>query len=266
MDKVLFDKYRARGVRARTTDGWVTFEGGEVVLCAGAIYSPAILMRSGVGPPEHLRDLGITVLQDLPVGSNVNEHAAIDLDLVLKEPAVEVKDKFAVSCLVRFSSELAGAGRNDMGFGSFNIFKPREGTRARGSVFVTLFQSFSRGTVRLLSADPEVDPSIDFNMLSDHRDMVRMREGVRRPFELAAQPGIASIVDGMGIGGVRSESKLPGDLNRWLLERCGSIGHPCGGAPMGARDDPQSVLGPDCCPHGLEGLRVADGSSMPNER
>ncbi|MFZ0769172.1 MAG: GMC family oxidoreductase N-terminal domain-containing protein, partial [Acidimicrobiales bacterium] len=80
VDQVLFDDDRAMGVRARTDEGWTNFEGGEILLCAGALQSPAILMRSGIGPPDDLRKMGIDVRADLPVGYGVNDHAAIELE------------------------------------------------------------------------------------------------------------------------------------------------------------------------------------------
>jgi choline dehydrogenase len=193
VEKVIFDDRRATGVRAHTADGCANFDGAEVLLCAGAVYSPAILMRSGVGPADHLRDFAIDVLQDLPVGCGLNEHPSIELELLLKEPAAKVTDKYALSCLVRFSSGLAGAGPNDMGFGSFNLFDPGEGDRAQGTILLTLFRSFSRGSVRLRSTRPDIDPAIEFNMLSDDRDIGRMRDGVTRLFELASHPAVKSI-------------------------------------------------------------------------
>jgi choline dehydrogenase len=264
VDRVVFDGDRARGVLALAGADRVEFAGGEVVLCAGALYSPAILLRSGVGPADHLRALGIPVVRDLPVGSRINDHPAIDLDLTLKQPAAEVTDKYAVSCLVRFSSGLGGAGPNDMGFGSFNLFN-EPGGHAQGLIFVTLFRAFSTGTVRLAATDPRADPLIDLNMLSDQRDRQRMREGVRRLLQLAAQRAVTSISQDMGIGEVRAEADLPrpDGLDRWLLARCDTIGHPCGSAPMGSDTDPNAVLDPDCRVRGLHGLRVADASSLP---
>jgi 5-(hydroxymethyl)furfural/furfural oxidase len=264
VDRVVFDGDRARGVLALAGADRVEFAGGEVVLCAGALHSPAILLRSGVGPADHLRGLGIPVVRDLPVGSRINDHPAIDLDLTLTQPAAAVTDKYAVSCLVRFSSGLGGAGPNDMGFGSFNLFN-EPGGHAHGLIFVTLFRAFSTGTVRLVAADPRAGPLIDLNMLSDQRDRQRMREGVRRLLQLAAHPAVTSISQDMGIGEVRAEAGLPrpDDLDRWLLARCGTIGHPCGSAPMGSDADPNAVLDPDCRVRGLQGLRVADASSLP---
>jgi choline dehydrogenase len=151
-----------------------------------------------------------------------------------------------------------------MGFGSFNLFN-EPGGHAQGLIFVTLFRAFSTGTVRLAATDPRAGPLIDLNMLSDQRDRQRMREGVRRLLQLAAHPAVTSISQDMGIGAVRAEAGLPrpDDLDRWLRARCGTIGHPCGSAPMGADADPNAVLDPDCQVRGLQGLRVADASSLP---
>jgi hypothetical protein len=263
VDKVLVEHGRARGVRVRTAQGWTEVEGNEVILCAGAIYSPAILMRSGIGPPDHLREHGISVVRDLPVGSSLNEHPAIDLQMSLTQPAATVADKFAVSCLVRFSSELEDAGRNDMGFGSFNLFDVGDGKSA-GLIFVTLFRAFSTGTIRLRSPDPDEDPTIDFNLLSDGRDRARMRLGVERLFQLAGHRSVRSIAAASDIAGVRSLSELPADLDKWMLAHCGCIGHPCGSAPMGGANDPAAVLDAACRVLGIDGLRVADASSMPH--
>jgi choline dehydrogenase len=263
VDTVWVERGEAVGVNVRTPDGPRRFEGGEVCLCAGAIYTPAILMRSGIGPAEHLRGFGIPVECDLPVGRGLNDHPAIDLGVALKQPAAAPPDKYGLSCIVRFDSELGDAGPNDMGFGSFNFIDGGDRARAYGSVFVTVFRSFSRGTIRLRSRDPSVDPVIELNLLDDDRDMIRMRQGVVRLLELSTQPPFATIAEDIHLAGARSEAELPADLDRWLLEHCDTIGHPCATAPMGAPTDPTAVLDPDCRIRGVGRLRVADASAMP---
>jgi choline dehydrogenase-like flavoprotein len=263
VDSVLIENGRAIGVRAKTPGGWTDFEAGEVLLCAGALQSPAILMRSGIGPADHLREFEIPVVSDLPVGSGLNDHPGIELSLVLNQPPETVSDKHAVSCLVRLSSAEAGVTRNDVVFGSFNIFDPGDGGPAQGAIVVTLFRSYSRGTIRLRSRDPLLGPVIDFNMLSDESDMTRMRQGARRLFELAAQPAVKSIAADLSVEGTRSMQDLPRGIEQWLLEKCGSSGHPCGSARMGSPDDRDAVLDPDCRVLGIDGLRVVDASSMP---
>jgi choline dehydrogenase len=265
VDRVLITKGRATGVRANADGDWREIEGKGVILCAGAIQSPAILMRSGIGPADHLSSLGISIVCDLPVGKGLNEHAAIDLDLPLRAAGSDADTAYALNCLVRFASGPAGAGRNDMGFGSFNFGGTSAADRLLGGIFATLFQSFSVGTVRLAGDDPTSDPVVNLNLLSDERDMLRMGDGVTRLLQIARRPEVISISDGATIGGVRCVDDLPrGDeLDRWLLGRCISIGHPCGTARMGSETDQRSVLDSDCRVLGIEGLRVVDASSMP---
>jgi choline dehydrogenase len=264
VDRVMLDGARAIGVTADTAQGQREFFGSEVILSAGAVYSPAILMRSGVGPADHLRELGITVVADLPVGRGLNDHAAIDLELLLKERGPREQDTYGLSCLVRGSSPDSDLGPNDIGFGSFNYVDVDADGRSSGSIFFTLFRAFSRGTVCLRSRDPGVEPEIDLNMLADERDLERMRFGAARLFEIAAHPAISSIAEDAHVAGVRSRGDLPRDLDRWLLERCDTIGHPCSTARMGAASDERTVVDADCRVMGIEGLRVADASVMPS--
>ena len=268
VDRVLFAGLKCTGVRARTPNGWTTFESREVIICAGFAYSPAILLRSGIGPAAQLRELGIPIVQDLAgVGANLQDHPAIDLALRLDDgfPVVD-NTKYPLNCLVRFSSKQANVGANDMGFGSFNLYLPAEDGRARGIFFVTLFQVFSQGWVRLRSRDPEADPEIEMRMLSDERDLVRMREGVRRLLELGEHPAVREVADDVRVDeNVASLSDLPEgpDLDSWLLAKCGTIGHPVGTCRMGSLEDPESVVDPDCRVIGVQGLRVVDASIMP---
>jgi choline dehydrogenase len=263
VDRVLFDQQgRAIAVATLTPQGAITYEGDEVILCAGAIYSPAILMRSGIGPGDHLRDLGLPIVADLPVGRRLNDHPSLELELVLKDKDRSISDRFGLSCLVRYSSGIQGMPANDMGFGSFNL-ATEASDYASGAFFVTLFRSHSYGTICLASADPLAEPIVDLNLLSDENDLARMRLGVGRLFELARHPVVASRLREVGIGRVRSQQDLPDNLDRWLLDSCETIGHPCGTAPMGSPNDRSTVVDPDCRVVGVEGLRVADASVMP---
>jgi choline dehydrogenase len=169
-------------------------------------------------------------------------------------------------CLVRYSSDLAGAGRNDMKIASTQPAGADVGASVRGGIGVSALQTFSRGRIWLTSPGRFVEPSVDFRLLSDERDLVRMRDGVRRMFDLARHPAIAAIaahvhIDeaGRGPDDIRDESQL----DEWLHAFCGDYVHSVGTCRMGPVGDPQSVVDPHGRVVGVEGLRVVDASIMP---
>lgn len=268
VDCVLFDGDRAIGVRARYDGAWVEFHAREVVLCAGAIHSPAILLRSGVGPAAALRDLGIAPVRDLPVGAGLIDHPAISFTLHLRPEARATTTAMrTTSCCVRYSSGLAGAGRNDMLIRGWNVGGHDEASLARGLLMVSAFQTFSRGELHLASPDPDDDPIVDFRMLNDARDMVRMRDGVRRLWDIVRQPAVTtiteSIAQGDTINRVLSNPLDTTALDTWLLANCHDVAHAAGTCRMGAATDPRAVVTPDCRVIGLHGLRVLDAAIMP---
>lgn len=265
---IIFEGRRATGVRCRTGDGEVTFVGNEIVLCAGVFNSPALLLRSGIGPSAKLERLGIDVVHDLPgVGENLSDHPALFLQIVLREPGGrDIAQRYPVGCLTRFSSTTDSAGSNDMGFGSFNIWGPDDEGCSSGSIFVALFQSFSKGRLSLRSKDPSVEPNVQFDMLSDQRDLQRMYEGVHRLLEIGENPAVADIGETIGVSGeiARLRDLPPPDrFEKWVLEHVSTIGHACGTCRMGAVDDPRSVVDPECRVIGTEGLRIVDASVIP---
>ncbi|GAC1400543.1 MAG: GMC family oxidoreductase N-terminal domain-containing protein [Chloroflexota bacterium] len=267
VDRVLFAGRRARGVRVRLDGVWTEVAGGEVVLCAGAVHSPAILLRSGVGPAAPLHALSIPLLQEAPVGENLVDHPIVGLRLALKpEARSSVADIRHCNCIVRYSSGLAGAGRNDMALVGFNLDGITEDALAAGFLGVSAFQTFSRGSLRLASPDPEADPVIELGMLSDERDLVRLRDGVRRLRAMAVHPAVAAIAENIAIdaeGHTLDDLADEGRLDAWMLATCGDTQHPVGTCRMGAPGDPRSVVDPACRVLGLDGLRVVDASIMP---
>jgi choline dehydrogenase-like flavoprotein len=270
VDRVECVGSRVTGVRVRTASGGTVVHGRTVVLCAGAMHSPAILMGSGIGPAEALRAIGITPLVDAPgVGQHLGEHASITLDLQLRPEAwAAAVDVRPIVCLVRYSSHLAGAGRNDMQRYSINPGGIDEAARGRGALRASVVQTFSKGRVRLTTPDPTVDPEVEFRLLSDERDLVRLRDGARRLFALAQYPAIAAIAEqvrvgktGQGIVDFRDDAQI----DAWLRAECLDYVHAGGTCRMGmgAGDDPYAVIDPEGRVRGVEGLRVLDASIMP---
>jgi choline dehydrogenase len=274
---VTFEGRRATGVLVSFANAPPQLvQARTVVLCAGAIHSPTILMRSGIGPAAALTALGIPVLHDAPaVGQHLMDHPILRATLMLKEP-YRARDPEArhTNCCVTYSSGLAGGGDRDMiliGFNHRTLSSPREtqpgGT---GAVGAALYNAFSRGALHLTSADPHANPVVEENMLSDPRDRLRMRDAVRRLAELAAQPALAGICDAIRLGDTpltpAEASQLPADeLDAIMLAEASDIQHAAGTCHMTAHEDPRGVVDPDLCVRGVEGLRVADASIMPTD-
>jgi choline dehydrogenase-like flavoprotein len=254
VDKVIVESDRAIGVRVKLDGEWTTIEGGEIVLSAGAVHSPAILLRSGIGP-------GLTV--DLPVGEHLQDHPVVFAVLPLRDEAQPATpfDRHTNVC-VRYSSSLAGAGRNDMMIVGMN----RTPIAPVGLIGVWINQCYSEGTLRLASPDPAVDPTIDEDMISDERDRVRIVDGVRRIIELASAEGVRAITTAAPFD--RFGEALPSvdasddEVATWAVRAAGDAQHICGTARMGVGDD--AVVDADCRVKGVDGLRVIDASVFPS--
>jgi choline dehydrogenase len=271
VDRVEFDRVRAVAVRVSVAGEWHRIEAGEIIVSAGAIHSPAILMRSGIGPADELRGLAIPLQVDAPVGHNLLDHPQISIQLDLKREAraatVEARH---TNCCVRYSSGFAGTGANDMIFIGFNLLGARPDDLRYGYIWASVYQSFSRGRLKLASADPDVDPEIHFQMLSDPRDLNRMRDAMRRLLELTDQPAIRAIAQARRLGRTldlannQSEDGLVAvPTDQWMLENCFDVQHAAGTCRMGAASDRNAVVDPQCRVIGVEGLRVIDASIIP---
>ncbi len=246
-----------RSVRARR----------EVLLCAGAIHSPAVLQRSGIGPAALLKGLGIAVVADRPAGEHLLDHPILSLMLTLKpEAEVSTLAHRHTNCCVRYSSKLAGAGLNDMIMIAGNLRPAEDGGTAQARMAVSAFQAFSEGTVRITTRDAAIDPRVDERMLSHESDLIRLRDGVLRMQDIcrhAAVQAISTRVEYGSTGRSIEEPFTPTELDDWMFDECSDAQHASGTCRMGAADDPRSVVDPDCRVIGCTGLRVIDASVMP---
>ena len=271
---MLIEGGRAVGVRARIGEEDVEVRADKVVLCAGAVASPAILLRSGIGPD------GAVVR--LPVGENMQEHPLALFWLFPRPDAHPRLDARQANCCLRYSSGLAGAGENDMIIASVNqtLALPRRrhlapggrepglrdlGRRRRrrgrravpGCCASGSTSSSGAAGCALASPDPDVHPLIDQDLLNVDADLVRARDGVKRSLELLRSGSfdnsfghIAIDMTGRGLDELSDDAAI----DAWLMETIGDTGHICGTCRMGSPDDPSTVVDPHGRVLGVDGL------------
>ncbi|MDC7784390.1 GMC family oxidoreductase N-terminal domain-containing protein [Rhodoplanes sp. TEM] len=188
------DGRRACGVAVRQGGATRTIAAGEVILCAGAIHSPALLLRAGIGPAEDLKALGIAVVADRPgVGANLQNHPYLQFALTLPKPArmPAALRRFAIAGL-RVSSGLEGCPAADLLVFAIGRVSPYSYGPDLGMVGAALYTPFSRGRVALRSADPDEPPAIAFALLQDPRDPPRLLTAARLVEALLADPAVTA--------------------------------------------------------------------------
>ncbi|MFC4513945.1 GMC family oxidoreductase [Streptomyces ehimensis] len=262
---------RARGVHVRTKDGEELFveAGREVLVCAGAVDTPRLLLHSGIGPKADLEKLGIPVVHDLPgVGENLLDHpesvivwetdgpipenSAMDSDaglFVRRDPASSGPDLMFHFYQIPFTDnpERLGYEKPEHGVSMTpNIPKPR-----------------SRGRLYLTSADPSVKPALDFRYFTDEDDYDArtLVDGIRIAREIAKTEPLAGWLKREVCPGPEITSDE--ELSEYARKVAHTVYHPAGTCRMGARGDEQAVVDPELRVRGLEGIRIADASVFP---
>jgi 5-(hydroxymethyl)furfural/furfural oxidase len=181
---LIFDGHRCVGVKARVSGREQEFRGQEIILSCGAIHSPAHLLRAGIGPAGHLRDMGIDVRVALPgVGQRLQDHPAVAVAAFLKPHARIIEDytRRHIYTALRYSSNAPGIPPGDMFTVVTNKTSWHKVGEQIGSFIVTVYKTYSEtGEVKLTSSDWQEEPKVDFNLLSDQRDLERMMDGVRK--------------------------------------------------------------------------------------
>jgi choline dehydrogenase-like flavoprotein len=275
VDKVLLNGKQATGVRVLLPEGVQDFVAKLVVLSAGAVHSPPILQRSGIGPAAWLARHGIATVADLPVGKNFFDHPGLRLELKLKsEYKPRDPDTRHTNCCVKASTGLPGSTRQDLLFIAMNHggidAKMDTAQFGEAGLTVALMDARSRGEVQLAGVDPKLQPVINENMLSDPFDLARMRWGVRHLRALGETPAVQRIAREIQLADTGRpfsdlEAISDADLDDLLLTGCNDAQHGMGGCNMGLHgvNDGKSVVDPDCCVRGFSGLRVIDASIMP---
>ena len=190
--RILFDGPRVTGVLAERAGEKRTIAAREVVVSAGGIHSPAVLLRSGIGPAEDLRKLGIAVVADRRgVGHNYQNHPQLHFAMTLRPSArMPASAQHYIMTSQRFSSGIEGGGRGDL----FHYYTGRVSTRSFGPrmamVAACLYTPLSRGLVTLRSADPSAPPVVEQRLLSDPIDAKRMIISARHAERLLLEPAV----------------------------------------------------------------------------
>lgn len=287
-DRILFSGKRAIGVAYLHGDGsqaTIAHARREVLLCAGAIASPQILQRSGVGPAALLRSLDIQVVHDLPgVGANLQDHLEMYLQYACKAPvslypALKLWNQPAIGAQWLFKGTGIGAS-NQFEAGGFIRTRPEfawpniqfhflpvainyngsNAVREHGfQAHVGSMRSPSRGRVQLKSRDPRQHPSIRFNYMSTGQDWQEFRDAIRITREIINQPALDPYRGRELSPGVDLASDA--ELDAFVRARAETAFHPSCSCKMG--EDDMAVVDGQGRVHGLTGLRVVDASIMP---
>ena len=264
--RILFDGKRATAVEVESGGERFTVEGNEIVLSAGALATSQLLMLSGVGPADHLSSLGIPMVQDLPgVGQNLRDHPIVTLWFGVKEGYRSDPDAPRIQVGLRYTAQGSDT-RNDIQVMpmSFPIPFEDDPDKTLGlRIMCILNLAVGSGELRLASTDPHVQPHLDYRYFVDPWDRERMREAVRLCAQLAEHEAFSDMLDGRM---TPTDEDLASDeaLDDWILRNIDTAQHMSGVCKMGPASDPMAVVDQHCRVHGLEGLRVADTSVMPD--
>jgi 5-(hydroxymethyl)furfural/furfural oxidase len=254
VDRVLISAGKATGVRTVRGEEFHVTADGEILLAAGSVHSPAVLMRSGVGPADLLNGLGIEVVEDLPVGQGIQDHAIIFVNIPVTDEAKRCNGDRPTNVVLQFTSGHPDGETNDMILLASNHNYWFDDP-LNGGIAVQLHKCYSRGTLKITSADPSVAPDIDLGLLDDDRDLQRIQLGLDHVDELLAHQAFKDVL----VGRPQVVSRDPESLR----QNIGDVMHICCATPIGQPGSELAVLDTDCRVFGVERLRVIDASSMP---
>ncbi len=267
--RVVFEGERATGVQVEAGGELTTVNGDEIILSAGAIGSPHLLMLSGVGPADHLRRVGVELVHDLPgVGQNLRDHPQVPI-LWRTKPHVE-HDALGpgLQFLVRYTAE-GSTLRNDMlvhpisAARETQYYTEAEVDPIGIGMTAAIYLAESAGEMYLRSPDPRIQPYLDYNLLGTEFDVRRLRDSVYICLELAKSSHIAQLVDEL-LDPTAADLASDDALDEWMMRSVRTSHHISGTCKMGAESDPMAVVDQRGTIHGLEGFRVADASIMPD--
>jgi choline dehydrogenase len=266
VDRLQLEGNRVVAIEAIGPDGSVMIEAGRVIVCAGTYGSPAILLRSAIGPASELRALGIETKLDLAVGRNLHDHPAVYLKYSGTPQIVTAMKDFVARGGILFSEQTIAKFRSKYCTSAYDLHLFPVGGQFMDAADswefllpVANMTPLSRGSVQLTSADPFATLKIDTAYLSDPegRDLAILWNGIEQVREYAGQTPLAELI-GEEISPT-VDYKTPEDVRRDNLHYY----HPVGTCKMGPESDPTAVVDARGKVHGVDNLYVADASIMP---
>ncbi len=260
--RLITQNHTCTGVEVEDSEGKVdVIKGKLIVLSAGSLMSPPILMRSGIGPADQLESFGIDVVQDEPgVGSNLCDHPAIALVCQVKEGAIIDFDSPIIQTILRYTTE-GSDKRNDMQIEQLS-YVGKEGGPPLFGIAACLEYQYGRGEVRLSSAEPRKNPVIDCRFCEDDRDTNRLVRAFKDVMAFTRQGPLADMIESVAF----PDPKRPlgeEDIAGLCRKLAGSGYHPCGTVKMGPLEDNLAVVSQYGTAHRIDNLVVADASIMP---
>jgi choline dehydrogenase len=260
--RVRFEGKRATGLEVSSNGESFVVEAEEIILAAGSIASPQLLLLSGVGPAGELRSLGIDPVHELPgVGCGMKNHPSVSI-VFRSHPEHHLSpDAPRNQVGLRFTAN-GSLARNDIQVQPTTSY-PESPDAPNIRIGCRLEYPYSEGVLNLTSSDVSVQPQLDFRSLTDHRDTARFRDAVRRTVRIFEHPAFEDLL---------AERLSPTDddladdeaLDAWLRQNAGIAGHTSVTCKMGPSSEPSAVVDQFCKVHGLVGLRVIDASVMPD--
>ena len=275
--KIIIKDLKAIGVEAESGGEVFNIEADKVVLCSGAIKSPHLLMLSGIGSADQLKEFGITPVHELPgVGQNLWNHLSSHIAFKVKEGVTLSGEADAVHFSLHYTSK-GSSEANDMVLRTNPVIDEREekvpGLRTKyvtdgippeqvGRISCTLGLPDGSGYVRLASADPLVQPTFNYQYLQNSNDIQRVRDGIRMGCDLLETEAYKDVCDYR----INPKDEILNDdaaLDLWIRQNVGSARHVSGTCRMGPDSDPTTVVDQYCKVKGMQNLFVVDASIVP---
>ena len=278
--RILFQGNRASGLLVESGGQTFTIESEQIILSAGAVGSPHLLLLSGVGPAAQLKSLGIPVVQDVPgVGRNLKDHPKVYVTWEVGDGFDVIANRGAGGAALRLTAPNSHL-RNDLGISLSGPAAPRirgvsptaaaqgsrsgqDGSGRHFEMMVALLLPESQGELTLSSPDYHAQPAMHYNYLAESFDRERLRAGIRLALELADRRELAPLL-GKRIEPEDDDLASDDALDQWLLREATTYSHISCTCRMGPPADPLAVVDQYGKVRGMDRLRIVDASIMPD--